>query len=438
MRSETKKWGDLATQRGHSARGMSARRDSWPTVSTRARGQHRHRRGVLRLAPGEPRRRSHARRDRRCDVAIGVESDRAWRLTISAQGKRAVAAGQRRLVAQYDVVVIADSVDAAGELPRARRRTRCAQRHPRLVVGVCSTFGLDGPERTYSRGRPGRAGGQRRGVVARRARPRAAVAPAGRARASKRRQSRRRLPRRAARARGARHGPRRRRRAGRRAGQLRRGQLPHLHQLRPQVAARGPPRVRVRRRVSVRGPARARTAKSACAGARATNGSACVDAMGRPAWSQEPRYQDLRAMGKQYPEEVDALIMPWLAQHTKAEIEELAIAHQPGRIADPQVLRSAGHAAVHAARILEAGERRRQGRCKAPGLPFKIVETRAPDAQDRATHDARRGAVTHVPHARTAAERRSTSRWRDCACSTWAGCGRRLGSAASSASSARA
>ena len=49
-----------------------------------------------------------------------------------------------------------------------------------------------------------------------------------------------------------------------------------------------------------------------------------VEAMGTPAWSQEPRYQKLRAMGQQYPDEVDALIVPWLAEHTKAELEEIA------------------------------------------------------------------------------------------------------------------
>ena len=49
-----------------------------------------------------------------------------------------------------------------------------------------------------------------------------------------------------------------------------------------------------------------------------------VEAMGSPAWSQEPRYQKLRAMGQQYPDEVDALVMPWLAERTKAEIEVIA------------------------------------------------------------------------------------------------------------------
>ena len=49
-----------------------------------------------------------------------------------------------------------------------------------------------------------------------------------------------------------------------------------------------------------------------------------VEAMGSPAWTQEPRYQKLRAMGQQYPEEVDALIAPWLEARTKAEIGEIA------------------------------------------------------------------------------------------------------------------
>ncbi len=49
-----------------------------------------------------------------------------------------------------------------------------------------------------------------------------------------------------------------------------------------------------------------------------------VEAIGAPAWAREPRYQKLRAMGQHYPEEVDALIAPWLGAHTKAEIEAIA------------------------------------------------------------------------------------------------------------------
>ena len=52
-----------------------------------------------------------------------------------------------------------------------------------------------------------------------------------------------------------------------------------------------------------------------------------VQAMGQPAWAADPRYQDLHAMGRDYPKEVDALITPWLQQHTRAELMELAEAH---------------------------------------------------------------------------------------------------------------
>ena len=52
-----------------------------------------------------------------------------------------------------------------------------------------------------------------------------------------------------------------------------------------------------------------------------------VQAMGQPAWTADPRYQDLHAMGRDYPEEVDALITPWLLKHTRAELMEVAEAH---------------------------------------------------------------------------------------------------------------
>lgn len=42
--------------------------------------------------------------------------------------------------------------------------------------------------------------------------------------------------------------------------------------------------------------------------------------MGTPEWTKNPRYRDRHAMGMEYPEEVDALLNPWLMQHTKEEI----------------------------------------------------------------------------------------------------------------------
>ena len=42
--------------------------------------------------------------------------------------------------------------------------------------------------------------------------------------------------------------------------------------------------------------------------------------MGEPEWSKEPRYRNRRAMQWEYKDEVDALIVPWLMKHTKAEL----------------------------------------------------------------------------------------------------------------------
>ena len=108
-----------------------------------------------------------------------------------------------------------------------------------------------------------------------------------------------------------------------------------------------------------------------------------LDAMGRPAWTQDPRYHDLRRMGKEYPEEGDRLIMPWLAQHTKAQIEDLAtrfnlvvspIRNFPEVLATPQF----------ALRKFWKSTSVQGKPVQGPGLPFRIVDERAEDAPDRA------------------------------------------------------
>ena len=100
-----------------------------------------------------------------------------------------------------------------------------------------------------------------------------------------------------------------------------------------------------------------------------------VEAMGTPAWSQEPRYQKLRAMGQQYPEEVDALIAPWLAARTKAEIEEIAdrfrLTIAPLRNLN-DVLATPQFAAREFLRPWTVDGRQLVG----PGLPFRVAEAR--------------------------------------------------------------
>ncbi len=100
-----------------------------------------------------------------------------------------------------------------------------------------------------------------------------------------------------------------------------------------------------------------------------------VEAMGAPAWSQEPRYQKLRAMGQQYPEEVDALILPWLAERTKAEIGEIADRYQltiaPLRDLK-DVIATSQFGERQFLRPWAIGGRDLVG----PGLPFRVAEIR--------------------------------------------------------------
>lgn len=45
-----------------------------------------------------------------------------------------------------------------------------------------------------------------------------------------------------------------------------------------------------------------------------------LELMGTPEWTTLPRYRDRRKMSEEYPQEVDALMAPFMMQHTKAEL----------------------------------------------------------------------------------------------------------------------
>ncbi|MFT4583462.1 MAG: crotonobetainyl-CoA:carnitine CoA-transferase CaiB-like acyl-CoA transferase [Gammaproteobacteria bacterium] len=106
-----------------------------------------------------------------------------------------------------------------------------------------------------------------------------------------------------------------------------------------------------------------------------------VNVMGNPAWTSEPRYQDLRAMGQQYPEEVDELLKPWLAERTKAELEIIAL--------DNSLILSPirDFADVLATRQFKERKYFRQLKVAgttvtAPGLPFRIRQSRTESASN--------------------------------------------------------
>lgn len=100
-----------------------------------------------------------------------------------------------------------------------------------------------------------------------------------------------------------------------------------------------------------------------------------VEAMGSPEWTKEPRYQRLRAMGQEYPDEVDALIMPWLARHTKAEIEEIADRFRL-TIAPLRDLAEVLETPQFAFREFLREWRHGESALKGPGLPFRVSQSR--------------------------------------------------------------
>lgn len=105
-------------------------------------------------------------------------------------------------------------------------------------------------------------------------------------------------------------------------------------------------------------------------------------ALGSPEWASDPRYQSLRKMGREYPEEVDALLLPILAEMTKAEIGRLANEHKltisPLRTID-EVLATPQFASRNFFRTVRIADRE----VRAPNLPFHFSGHRAENAPDR-------------------------------------------------------
>jgi len=100
-----------------------------------------------------------------------------------------------------------------------------------------------------------------------------------------------------------------------------------------------------------------------------------VRAMGQPEWASNPRYQDLIRMGRDYPEEVDALIMPWLSRHTRAELLHIAAeynfpigpVHRMTEVVNHPHLRERGFFVEQPHPLL--------GSVRVPGLPYRFDET---------------------------------------------------------------
>jgi crotonobetainyl-CoA:carnitine CoA-transferase CaiB-like acyl-CoA transferase len=106
-----------------------------------------------------------------------------------------------------------------------------------------------------------------------------------------------------------------------------------------------------------------------------------VKAMGSPDWAELPRYQRLRAMGTQYPEEVDDLVMPWFARHTKAELEAIALEHNLIVAPIRDLVESLETPHFTDRGFLVEDEVAGQS-VRTPALPFQIRDTRAAESRD--------------------------------------------------------
>ncbi len=129
-----------------------------------------------------------------------------------------------------------------------------------------------------------------------------------------------------------------------------------------------------------------------------------VAAMGSPAWAAEPRFQDLRAMGTKYPGEVDALVAPWFAAHTKAELEAIALAHSL-IVAPLRELREVLATPHFAERGFWLEASAAGHKLRAPGLPFRVGTARAAEAPNIAATLLQDRAPLPPPKPGTAAAR---------------------------------
>ncbi|MBI4587453.1 MAG: CoA transferase [Candidatus Rokubacteria bacterium] len=100
-----------------------------------------------------------------------------------------------------------------------------------------------------------------------------------------------------------------------------------------------------------------------------------VEAMGSPAWTRQARYQDRALMGREYPDEVDALLAAWLEQRTRQEL--LALFRERG--IPFSVVRDAGDVAtcpqLGARDFFVEVDHPAAGALRYPGAPWKLSRT---------------------------------------------------------------
>lgn len=100
-----------------------------------------------------------------------------------------------------------------------------------------------------------------------------------------------------------------------------------------------------------------------------------LEIMENPEWAKNPRYQDRRAMGFEYPEESEELLLPWLAQQPKMDLwRKCREARVPFHaVQDLKEVTNCEHLADRG--FWHSIEHPDAGVLKYPGAPFKMSAT---------------------------------------------------------------
>jgi crotonobetainyl-CoA:carnitine CoA-transferase CaiB-like acyl-CoA transferase len=100
-----------------------------------------------------------------------------------------------------------------------------------------------------------------------------------------------------------------------------------------------------------------------------------LELMGHPAWTQDPRYRDRRRITEQYPQEVDALMAPWLLARDKAAIFAEAQAHRVPAGPVNTLAEVAEDAHLRERRYFVRVARDDTGPLPYPGAPYRFGRT---------------------------------------------------------------
>jgi crotonobetainyl-CoA:carnitine CoA-transferase CaiB-like acyl-CoA transferase len=100
-----------------------------------------------------------------------------------------------------------------------------------------------------------------------------------------------------------------------------------------------------------------------------------LELMGNPEWAQNPRYRNRRAMHEEYPDEVNALLIPWFKEHTVEELFQLCMERRIPLVPIYRVNELVNHPHLKQRDFFIELDHPQAGRLKYPEGPCRFSET---------------------------------------------------------------